>query len=175
MQTLLQCYSCTCLISLLESLPALVSCCVSLMCLPFLLRLGKLATLRGTVVRMSPIRPLITEMDFVCSKCNTTQRCKFPDGKYTMPVKCTGGLPDVCQPGLDPSMHVARLCPQVMVHVRKHHALAHSSRTNLHVPSTLFWHDSLSGTKPTQQLYCLSCLAHSTLLWSAVVVLLCVE
>ena len=50
--------------------------------------IGKLVSLKGTVVRMSSIRPLVQQLDFVCSKCGMTMSCKFPDGKYTPPSSC---------------------------------------------------------------------------------------
>lgn len=51
--------------------------------------IGKLATVRGTVVRMSPIRPLITSIEFTCKKCGRMIVCNFEDGRYTPPQKCT--------------------------------------------------------------------------------------
>ncbi|EFJ39894.1 minichromosome maintenance protein 8 [Volvox carteri f. nagariensis] len=51
---------------------------------------GKLVTLRGTVVRMTPVRPLVTRLDFVCAKCGSTTGVNFADGVYTLPTKCTG-------------------------------------------------------------------------------------
>ncbi|GIL88344.1 hypothetical protein Vretifemale_16312, partial [Volvox reticuliferus] len=52
--------------------------------------IGKLVTLRGTVVRMTPVRPLVTQMDFVCAKCGSSTSQAFTDGVYTLPTKCTG-------------------------------------------------------------------------------------
>jgi DNA helicase MCM8 len=51
---------------------------------------GKLVTIRGTVTRMSAIRPLVTDMEFACAKCGTIARCAFPDGKFTPPGACPG-------------------------------------------------------------------------------------
>jgi hypothetical protein len=51
---------------------------------------GRLATIRGTVVRMSHIRPLIVEMDFACAKCGAGQHAMFPDGRFTPPTRCAG-------------------------------------------------------------------------------------
>ena len=51
---------------------------------------GKLVTMRGTVVRMSAIRPLVTDMEFACAKCGCSARASFPDGKYTPPAACPG-------------------------------------------------------------------------------------
>ncbi|KXZ52381.1 hypothetical protein GPECTOR_9g425 [Gonium pectorale] len=52
--------------------------------------IGKLVTLRGTVVRMSPVRPLVTSMDFVCAKCGARTRQALQDGVYALPAKCSG-------------------------------------------------------------------------------------
>ena len=51
---------------------------------------GHLATIRGTVVRMGAVRPLIQHMHFVCGKCGCRTGVKFPDGRYTLPSKCDG-------------------------------------------------------------------------------------
>ncbi len=51
---------------------------------------GKLVTLRGTVVRMTPVRPLVTHMDFVCAKCGAATRAAFDCGVYAPPTKCSG-------------------------------------------------------------------------------------
>ena len=56
--------------------------------------IGKLVSLKGTVVRMSSVKPLVQQMDFVCSKCGTTIACNFLDGKYTPPAGC---LTDGCK------------------------------------------------------------------------------
>jgi DNA replicative helicase MCM subunit Mcm2 (Cdc46/Mcm family) len=53
-------------------------------------QLGHLATIRGTVVRMSHIRPLIVEMDFSCAKCCAAQHATFPDGRFAPPTRCVG-------------------------------------------------------------------------------------
>ncbi|PNW71712.1 hypothetical protein CHLRE_16g665950v5 [Chlamydomonas reinhardtii] len=52
--------------------------------------IGKLVTLRGTVVRMTPVRPLVTHMDFVCAKCGSRTTQAFTDGVYALPTKCAG-------------------------------------------------------------------------------------
>ncbi|KAJ1810048.1 DNA replication licensing factor mcm8, partial [Coemansia sp. RSA 2598] len=49
---------------------------------------GKLVTVRGTVVRTSTIKPLLVEAEFVCSKCGRPQLVKIIEGKYEMPSKC---------------------------------------------------------------------------------------
>ncbi|XP_061478488.1 DNA helicase MCM8 isoform X2 [Rhineura floridana] len=49
---------------------------------------GKYIALRGTVVRVSNIKPICTKMAFICSACGNTQSFPLPDGKYTLPTKC---------------------------------------------------------------------------------------
>ncbi|CAJ0963324.1 unnamed protein product [Ranitomeya imitator] len=48
---------------------------------------GKYVALRGTVVRVSNIKPLCTKMAFVCNMCGDEQSLPLPDGKYTIPTK----------------------------------------------------------------------------------------
>ncbi|KAF6258257.1 MCM2/3/5 family-domain-containing protein [Scenedesmus sp. NREL 46B-D3] len=52
--------------------------------------IGKLATLRGTVTRMSHVRPLIVEMTFTCNKCGSSISAAMPDGRFTPPTRCSG-------------------------------------------------------------------------------------
>ncbi|KAK2523224.1 DNA helicase MCM8 [Columba livia] len=49
---------------------------------------GKYIALRGTVVRVSNIKPLCTKLAFVCGTCGDVQSVPLPDGKYTLPTKC---------------------------------------------------------------------------------------
>nr|XP_033794155.1 DNA helicase MCM8 isoform X1 [Geotrypetes seraphini] len=49
---------------------------------------GKYISLRGTVVRVSNIKPLCTKMAFTCNTCGDVQTHSLPDGKYTVPTKC---------------------------------------------------------------------------------------
>lgn len=49
---------------------------------------GKFVVIRGTVVRVSNIKPLCMKLAFVCNSCGDTQSVALPDGKYTMPTKC---------------------------------------------------------------------------------------
>ncbi|NXN21916.1 MCM8 helicase, partial [Nycticryphes semicollaris] len=49
---------------------------------------GKYIALRGTVVRVSNIKPLCTKLAFVCATCGDVQSVPLPDGKYTLPTKC---------------------------------------------------------------------------------------
>ena len=47
-------------------------------------------TVRGTVTRMSAIRPLVTDMEFACAKCGALQRVAFPEGRFAPPASCPG-------------------------------------------------------------------------------------
>ncbi|XP_015272970.1 PREDICTED: DNA helicase MCM8, partial [Gekko japonicus] len=49
---------------------------------------GKYIAVRGTVVRVSNIKPFCTKMAFICSTCGNIQSVSLPDGKYTPPTKC---------------------------------------------------------------------------------------
>lgn len=49
---------------------------------------GKYIALRGTVVRVSNIKPLCTKMAFLCATCGEIQNFSLPDGKYNLPTKC---------------------------------------------------------------------------------------
>uniref|UniRef100_A0ACD5T9M3 Uncharacterized protein n=1 Tax=Avena sativa TaxID=4498 RepID=A0ACD5T9M3_AVESA len=48
----------------------------------------KLVTVRGTVVKVSTVKPLVLELDFHCVKCATTIHRVFSDGKFSPPVSC---------------------------------------------------------------------------------------
>ncbi|KAJ2254095.1 DNA replication licensing factor mcm8 [Coemansia sp. RSA 455] len=49
---------------------------------------GKLVTVRGTVVRTTPIRPLMVQAQFNCVRCGGSQIIPIVEGKYEVPVKC---------------------------------------------------------------------------------------
>ncbi|XP_006870467.1 PREDICTED: DNA helicase MCM8 isoform X2 [Chrysochloris asiatica] len=49
---------------------------------------GKYIALRGTVVRVSNIKPLCTKMAFLCAACGEIQSFSLTDGKYNLPTKC---------------------------------------------------------------------------------------
>jgi DNA replicative helicase MCM subunit Mcm2 (Cdc46/Mcm family) len=57
-----------------------------------LLLAGKLVAVQGTVVRMSPVRPLVCQMHFICAKCANRIIQDFEDGKYMPPAKCASKL-----------------------------------------------------------------------------------
>ena len=48
---------------------------------------GRLVCVRGTVVRVSNIRPLCTRMAFTCLGCSRTQSLPLQHGKYATPIK----------------------------------------------------------------------------------------
>ncbi|GFQ07779.1 probable DNA helicase mcm8 [Phtheirospermum japonicum] len=50
--------------------------------------IGRLVSVRGTVTKVSTVRPLVIQMSFSCAKCGTTITCDFPDGKFSPPPKC---------------------------------------------------------------------------------------
>ncbi|KAH6825683.1 minichromosome maintenance 8 [Perilla frutescens var. hirtella] len=50
--------------------------------------IDRLVSVRGTVVKVSTVRPLVMQMSFSCAKCGTTITCDFPDGKFSPPTKC---------------------------------------------------------------------------------------
>ena len=45
-------------------------------------------TVKGNIVRVAGVRPLVKCMDFVCPRCSHTVTCQFEDGKYTPPNAC---------------------------------------------------------------------------------------
>ncbi|CAG2189986.1 MCM8 [Mytilus edulis] len=49
---------------------------------------GKFVSVKGTVVRVSNIKPLCTKLAFECVSCGNVQSVTLPDGKYTVPTKC---------------------------------------------------------------------------------------
>jgi DNA helicase MCM8 len=50
---------------------------------------GKLVSVRGSVVRVSGVRPMVLRMAFACTGCGGEIMAWFSDGKYQPPVKCT--------------------------------------------------------------------------------------
>ncbi|TYJ50781.1 hypothetical protein E1A91_A01G233000v1 [Gossypium mustelinum] len=51
--------------------------------------IDKLVSVRGTVVKASNVKPLVTKMNFACEKCATEIPRSFPDGKFSAPSTCT--------------------------------------------------------------------------------------
>ncbi|XP_070576847.1 DNA helicase MCM8-like [Ptychodera flava] len=52
---------------------------------------GKFVTIKGTVVRVSNIKPMCTKIAFQCNTCGEIQSLTLPEGKYVLPTKCPGG------------------------------------------------------------------------------------
>ncbi|XP_031474929.1 probable DNA helicase MCM8 isoform X2 [Nymphaea colorata] len=50
--------------------------------------IGKLVSIRGTVVKVSTVKPLVVQMSFTCGKCGAAIMRMFPDGKYSPPAAC---------------------------------------------------------------------------------------
>lgn len=50
--------------------------------------IDRLVSVRGTVVKVSTVRPLVIRMSFSCTKCGTLIRRDFPDGKFSPPSVC---------------------------------------------------------------------------------------
>ena len=46
-----------------------------------MLRAGKFVAIKGTVVRVSNIKPLVTHMGFLCLKCGCELAIELPDGE----------------------------------------------------------------------------------------------
>eukprot|EP01112_Ceratiomyxa_fruticulosa_P012920 TRINITY_DN3601_c0_g2_i1.p1 TRINITY_DN3601_c0_g2~~TRINITY_DN3601_c0_g2_i1.p1 ORF type:complete len:728 (+),score=149.30 TRINITY_DN3601_c0_g2_i1:149-2332(+) len=50
--------------------------------------INKFVSVRGTVIRVSNVKPTVLRMNFRCIKCNSIQTKHFTDGKYSHPIKC---------------------------------------------------------------------------------------
>ncbi|KAL0375116.1 UNVERIFIED_CONTAM: putative DNA helicase MCM8 [Sesamum radiatum] len=50
--------------------------------------IDRLVSVRGTVIKVSTVRPLVIQLSFSCAKCGTTITRDFPDGKFSPPTKC---------------------------------------------------------------------------------------
>lgn len=51
---------------------------------------GKLVSIRGTVIRVGNLKLLSVWMAFSCNNCGSIQCVRQPQGKYTLPTKCSG-------------------------------------------------------------------------------------
>lgn len=49
---------------------------------------GKFVSVKGTVVRVSNIKPICTVLAFECNSCSNIQTVNLPDGKYVLPTSC---------------------------------------------------------------------------------------
>ncbi|GJU11157.1 probable DNA helicase MCM8 [Tanacetum coccineum] len=48
----------------------------------------RLVSVRGTVVKVSTVKPLVVQMSFTCTKCGAEIHRDFPDGKFSPPSVC---------------------------------------------------------------------------------------
>ncbi|KAG5550000.1 hypothetical protein RHGRI_015086 [Rhododendron griersonianum] len=69
--------------------------------------IDRLVSVRGTVVKVSNVRPLVVLMEFSCTKCRTDITQNFPDGKFTPPTKCK--MPGCKSRTFSPNRSTARL------------------------------------------------------------------
>lgn len=44
--------------------------------------------MRGTIVRVGNIKPIVRQMDFLCGRCGVTITRIFEDGRFNAPEKC---------------------------------------------------------------------------------------
>ena len=51
--------------------------------------IGKFVSIKGNVVRVGPVRPLIVRATFVCQRCEARIIMNFPEGRYASPEHCT--------------------------------------------------------------------------------------
>ncbi|KAL3137862.1 hypothetical protein ABBQ38_005115 [Trebouxia sp. C0009 RCD-2024] len=50
--------------------------------------IGKVVSVKGTVVRISAVKPLIQSMTFTCTRCGGDLEVRFIDGIYSPPTSC---------------------------------------------------------------------------------------
>ncbi|KAH7821450.1 DNA replication licensing factor MCM8 [Monocercomonoides exilis] len=50
--------------------------------------INKFVSIKGTVVRVGPVRPLIVKATFICARCETRIEFPFPEGRWDMPQSC---------------------------------------------------------------------------------------
>ncbi|KAA6403293.1 MAG: putative DNA helicase MCM8 [Streblomastix strix] len=50
--------------------------------------INRFVSIKGTVVRVGPVRPLVIEATFVCLRCEARITMAFPEGRYRSPSKC---------------------------------------------------------------------------------------
>jgi DNA helicase MCM8 len=53
--------------------------------------IGKFVGLKGTVIRVSNVKPLVVSMPFKCARCGTEQYVRLSDGKFRVPTNCESG------------------------------------------------------------------------------------
>ena len=50
--------------------------------------IGKFVSVKGTVIRVSTIKPVLVEMKFLCTKCGFETLQRMTDGKFDAPAQC---------------------------------------------------------------------------------------
>ncbi|CAM8916188.1 unnamed protein product [Rhodiola kirilowii] len=50
--------------------------------------IDRIVSVRGTVVKVSTVKPLVLQMPFECAKCSCKTIRNFPDGKFSPPTSC---------------------------------------------------------------------------------------
>ena len=55
----------------------------------------KFVTIRGTVVRVGNLKPMVSQMNFRCSRCDIVMSCFFEDGRFKNPEKCKSDCNDL--------------------------------------------------------------------------------
>ena len=50
---------------------------------------GKLVTVKGTVIRQLPARPVVFQIQYSCTKCGEVMDIECPDGRVKQPTACT--------------------------------------------------------------------------------------
>lgn len=48
----------------------------------------RIVSVRGTVVKVSTVKPLVVQMSFECAKCSCKIIRNFTDGKFSPPTSC---------------------------------------------------------------------------------------
>eukprot|EP01132_Coremiostelium_polycephalum_P006645 gene6645-8222_t len=50
--------------------------------------IGKYVSIKGTIIRVGYVKPLVTNMTFNCAKCNEPQQKRFVEGRVVFPSQC---------------------------------------------------------------------------------------
>lgn len=50
--------------------------------------IGKFVSVKGTVIRVSTIKPVLVEMKFLCNKCGFETLQRMTEGKFEAPAQC---------------------------------------------------------------------------------------
>jgi len=65
--------------------------------------IGKFVSVKGTVIRVSTIKPVLIEMKFLCAKCGFETLQRMNEGKFEAPVYCSQVSACCCFPPCHPS------------------------------------------------------------------------